>query len=117
MATITQLQEQIFAKEGFRVSFIRLDAKTKEVPAYDFAVMASNKWRISDWKTERLRAYVASFRGVTVFRGDGTPVRSDMRLGNLRDTYFEATYGTPDDAPAPSNVTSMAKHRERRTAR
>ena len=29
-----------------------------------------------------------------VLRGDGSALKTDMQLGNLRDTYYEATYGS-----------------------
>ena len=93
MPSIKQLQEQIFAKEGFRVEFEPLSEKTKTFPAYDFEVMASNKWKLSDWRMQRLDLYIPLMRSLTVFRGDGKPAKTDMRLGNLRDTYFDAIYG------------------------
>lgn len=99
MATLKQLEEQIFQKEGFRVRFTPLNEKTKTYPAYEFEVMASNKWKLSDWRMERLEAYVPLMRSVEVFRGDGKLSKTDMRLGNLRDTYFEAAYG---NAKSPS---------------
>jgi hypothetical protein len=57
-------------------------------------VMAPSKWRISDWKRVRLAAYIALFRSVDVYRGDDTIVKSDVRLVTLRDSYYEARYGT-----------------------
>jgi len=91
--SLAQLQEQIFQKEGFRVEFVPLNAKTRAFPAYEFEVMGSNKWRVSDWRMQRLQAFVPLMRSVTVLRGDGSPVKTDMRLGNLRDTYFDEIYG------------------------
>ena len=49
--TVTQLQDQIAALEGFRVSFERYGAADVPIVAYPFGVMAPSKWRISDWKT------------------------------------------------------------------
>jgi len=99
MPSLKQLEEQIFEKEGFRVRFTPLDEKTKTYPAYDYEVMASNRWKLSDWRMERLEAYVPLMRSVEVFRGDGKLAKTDMRLANLRDTYFEAMYGS---AKSPS---------------
>lgn len=93
MPSLAQLQEQIFQREGFRVEFVPLNVKTRTFPAYEFEVMASNKWRVSDWRMHRLEAYVPLMRSLAVLRGDGTAVKTDMRLGNLRDSYFDAIYG------------------------
>jgi hypothetical protein len=45
---------------------------------------------------------------VKVYRGDGEPIARDVKLGHLRDTYFEAEYGTlAPEAPSsevPDNV-------------
>ena len=106
--TITELQEQIFQREGFRVSFERLGAAQDELPPYAFAVMAPQGWKASDWQRIRLTAYLLFFRGVKIYRGDGEPIARDLKLGSLRDTYFQAEYGTlSPDAPAnevPDNV-------------
>jgi hypothetical protein len=108
--TITELQEQIFQREGFRVSFERLGAAKDDLPPYAFAVMAPQGWKVSDWQRIRLAAYVLLFRGVRVYRGDGEPIGRDVKLGHLRDTYYTAEYGSlsPDTesaAPAvPDNV-------------
>jgi hypothetical protein len=100
--TITELQEQIFQREGFRVSFERLGAAKDDLPPYGFAVMAPQGWKVSDWQRVRLAAYVLLFRGVKVYRGDGEPIARDVKLGHLRDTYFEAEYGTLSaDVPPP----------------
>ena len=108
--TITALQEQIFAKEGFRVSFERLGAAKDDLPAYEFPVMAPQGWTVSDWKRMRLGAYVLLFRSVTVYRGDDEPIARDMKLGHLRDTYYKAAYGTlaPD---VPDNVIPLYRSR------
>ena len=108
--SITELQEQIFQREGFRVSFERLGAGKDELPPYDYAVMAPQAWSVSDWKRIRLTPYVLVFRSVTVYRGDEEPIARDMKLGHLRDTYYKATYGTlaPDAEPnVPDNVVSI----------
>ena len=114
MPSIKALEEQIFAKEGFRVRFTPIDPKLRSVPAYEFAYMGSNKWKLSDWKRERLAPYFASFRGVEVLRGDGTLVKSDMRLGNLRDSYFEAHHGeVAPPAPEDSRVVNISSKRRK----
>lgn len=113
MPSIKALEEQIFAKEGFRVRLTPLDPKLKSVPAYDFAYMGSNKWRLSDWKRERLGAYFSSFRAIEVLRGDGSPCKSDVRLGNLRDSYFEAHYA-PAAPPPDHDVIPITRPRRRR---
>ncbi len=101
--TITELQEQIFLREGFRVSFERLGAAKDDLPPYAYPVMAPQGWKVSDWQRIRLAPYVLLFRGVRVYRGDGEPIARDVKLGHLRDTYFEAEYGTLSaDVPSPS---------------
>jgi hypothetical protein len=52
-----------------------------------------------------------------VFRGDDTPLARDVKLGHLRDSYYEAAYGTlsPEahDA-APDNVVQLDAQRGKR---
>ena len=109
--TITELQEQIFAREGFRVSFERLGAAKDDLPPYAFPVMAPQGWKVSDWQRMRLGAYVLLFRGVKVYRGDGEPIARDVKLGHLRDTYYEAEFGTlsaeAPSAAVPDNVVGI----------
>jgi hypothetical protein len=71
--SITEVQEQIFQREGFRVSFERFGAADAPLPPYDYPVMAPTGWKVSDWQRVRLAPYVLLFRGVTVFRGDDSP--------------------------------------------
>ena len=121
--TVTELQESIFAREGFRVSFERLGASKDALPPYDYPVMAPNGWHVSDWQRIRLAPYLLFFRKLTVYRGDDTPIARDMKLGNLRDSYYEAQYGSlsPDAAGAPaerpaatSNVVDIGSKRKNR---
>ena len=120
--TITELQEQIFAREGFRVSFERLGASDEPLPPYAYPVMAPNGWKVSDWQRVRLAAYIASFRGVTVYRGDQKPIGRDLQLGHLRDSYYEAEYGsltseTPATPAAPAATPSPAGEKRKRARR
>lgn len=94
MPTIAQVEEQILVVEGFRVQLAPLLSKTKNLPSYDFTVMAPQRWRTSDWKNVRLAAYVTLLRGAVVLRGDGSPIKGDPQLGNLRDSYYAKQYGT-----------------------
>jgi hypothetical protein len=108
--SITELQEQIFQREGFRVSFERLGAGKDELRPYEFPVMAPQGWNVSDWKRIRLAPYVLVFRSVTVYRGDDEPIARDMKLGHLRDTYYKAAYGTlsaDTGSDVPDNVVSI----------
>lgn len=119
--TITELQEQIFQREGFRVSFERLGAATADLPPYDYPVMAPQGWTVADWRRVRLVPYILLFRGVTVYRGDDTPIVRDMKLGKLRDSYYEAVYGTLSpggDEPQPlddQKVIGIRSKRDRKT--
>jgi hypothetical protein len=116
--TITELQEQIFAREGFRVSFERLGASDDPLQPYEYPVMAPNGWKVSDWQRVRLAAYVLAFRGVTVYRGDQKPIGRDLTLGHLRDSYYQAEYGTlapPDEPSVPAEApASSSRPRGRR---
>jgi hypothetical protein len=122
--TITELQEQIFQREGFRVSFERFGASADALPPYDYQVMAPQGWTVSDWRRVRLAPYVLLFRDVRVYRGDDTPIVRDMKLGKLRDSYYEAVYGTlspggEDPAPAAETkpddkVVGIRSKRERK---
>jgi hypothetical protein len=101
MATKTQIENTILAREGFRVEFELFDKKRQALPAYDYSVMAPQRWKVSDWKNARLEAYRLLVKGITIYRGDGSPLQRDSQLGHLRDTYYEATYGSllpPGDA-------------------
>ncbi|MDP9017614.1 MAG: hypothetical protein M3N19_04775 [Candidatus Eremiobacteraeota bacterium] len=95
MATKKHVEDAIFTKEGFYVRMHLLDPKTKSLPEYAFEFMASNKWKISDWKNERLKAYWTLVKSIDVYRGDDTIVKSDLKLAGLRDSYFDAHYDDP----------------------
>jgi hypothetical protein len=102
MPTIAQIEEQILACEGFRVRLTPLAAKTKSFPSYDFIAMAPQRWRASDWKNIRLAAYVTLLREATVLDGKGAPLKRDAQLGNVRDSYYAAKYGSlVAEAPHP----------------
>lgn len=91
MASIEQIERAIFDKEGFRVKLTPLvEQKALDLPLYDYEYMASNKWKLTDWRMVRMARYIPFLKGVDVFRGDGKKTTSDMRLDNLRDTYFKA---------------------------
>lgn len=115
--TITELQEQIFAREGFRVSFERLGASDDPLQSYDYPVMAPQGWKVSDWQRIRLAAYVTAFRGVTVYRGDQKPIGRDLTLGHLRDGYYQAEYGTlaPEVPDADGTASRTPRKRTPRT--
>lgn len=119
MATKKQVEEAIFQREGFQVELELFEGKKTVLPPYDWSLMAPQRWRISDWKNARLEGYRLLVRGITVFRGDRSPVTRDMQLGNLRDTYYEAEYG-PIREPAESakekggeNVVELAGRRKK----
>jgi hypothetical protein len=94
VASKAQVENAILEREGFRVEFELFDGKRAALPPYDYPVMAPQRWKVSDWKNARLGAYRLLVRGVTMYRGDGTPITRDMQLGNLRDTYYEDAYGS-----------------------
>ena len=94
MATKAQVEKAIFEREGFRVELELFEEKRQALPAYEYAVMAPQRWKVSDWKNARLADYVMLAKGLTIRRGDGTAIPRDLQLGNLRDTYYEAEYGS-----------------------
>lgn len=101
MATIKQVEEAIFAREGFRVTIEPLNAKSKvNLPAYDPPYMAYNKWKLTDWKQHRLAPYIPFLKSVTVLKPDGKKTTSDMQIGNLRNAYFQALC-QPELGPDP----------------
>ena len=102
--TLGAIEEQIFQREGFRVSFVPFAASDHPLPPYDYPVMAPAGWHVSDWRRVRLAPYVVSFRDVVVYRGDGTRLAADLKLGHLRDTYYAAHYGTLAPAAAPAGA-------------
>lgn len=113
MATKAQVEKSIFEREGFRVDFQLFETKRQPLPPYEFSVMAPQHWKISDWKNARLAAYRLLVKGVTIYRGDATPILRDLQLGNLRDSYYEAAYG-PIKAPADVNAQNVTDLRARR---
>ena len=110
MATKKQIEDAIFALEGFRVEFDLFDPK-RSLPEYRWTVMAPQRWKISDWKNERLADYRMLAMGLTVYRGDGSGVPRDLQLGNLRDSYYEAEYGpiARGGSEKASNVIRLAE--------
>jgi hypothetical protein len=113
--TVTELQNQIASVEGFRISFERFGAADTPIEPYPCDVMAPSKWRISDWKRVRLASYIGTFKTVVVFQGDDSPVKSDIRLVTLRDSYYQARYGTLDPEERPI-LSELEVRRERKNA-
>jgi hypothetical protein len=93
VASKAQVERAIFEREGFRVEF-ELFEKRQSLPPYEFSEMAPQRWKVSDWKNARLDAYRLLAKGVTIYSGDGTHVSRDLQLGNLRDSYYAAAYGS-----------------------
>ena len=93
MASKAQVEKAIFEREGFRVE-LELFEKRQALPPYEFAVMAPQRWKVSDWKNARLRQYRLLVKGATIYRGDGAPIPRDLQLGNLRDSYYQAECGS-----------------------
>lgn len=111
MPALETVERQIWEREGFRVKLVPLTEKVKSIPDYDFAVMAPQRWKLSQWKNERLSQYVTLLRDLVIYRGNGDVVKSDVQLGNLRDTYYQAEYGTL--TLKPSNVVRLDRGSER----
>jgi hypothetical protein len=108
MATKAQVEKAILEREGFRVELELFGEKRQSLPAYEYPVMAPQRWKVSDWKNARLAEYRLAVKGATIYRGDGTPIPRDLQLGNLRDTYYEATYGSLEP---PAEATAAARRR------
>jgi len=70
--------------------------------------MAPQSWKVSDWKRKRLGAVPAGVSGVTVYAGDDTPIKSDVKLGRLRDTYYLPAYGTLTQRTRRNNVVELS---------
>jgi hypothetical protein len=124
--TLGEVQDQIFQREGFRVSFVPLGSSDHPLAPYDYPVMAPNGWRVSDWRRIRLAPYIVSFRDVFIYRGDGDRIGADVKLGHLRDTYYAAQYGTlaaeaamlvPTAHAAPLPATKTARRHAARPRR
>jgi|ERR1700677_1391570 hypothetical protein len=113
--TVTELQNQIASVEGFRISFERFGAADTPIEPYPYDVMAPSKWRISDWKRVRLASYIGTFKTVVVFQGDDTPVKSAIKLVTLRDSYYQARYGTLEAEERPL-LSELDVRRERKSA-
>lgn len=115
MASKKQVEDAIFEREGFKVELELFEGKKSALPAYEWSVMAPQRWKVSDWKNTRLEPYRLLVKGATIYRGDGTPIPRDMQLGNLRDTYYEAEYG-PIKEPAQADGEKVVELRKRRKA-
>ncbi len=115
MATKAQIEKAIFEREGFRVELQLFDGKQPSLPAYDYPVMAPQRWKVSDWKNARLEAYRLLVKGVTIYRGGSEPIARDMQLGNLRDTYYEDAYGSLE-APQGVDASNIVQLDSRRSA-
>lgn len=117
MANKAQVEKAIFEREGFRVELELFDGKKPALPAYDYDVMAPQRWKVSEWKNARLAEYVLLAKGIVIYRGDGTPIPRDLQLGNLRDTYYEAKYGSAEppgeDGEKRATVTRLHPRRKR----
>lgn len=113
MANKKQVEDAIFEREGFKVDLELLEGKKSSLPAYEWNVMAPQRWKVSDWKNTRLEPYRLLVKSATIYRGDGTPIPRDMQLGNLRDTYYEAEYG-PIKAPAEEEGEKVVDLNKRR---
>src|SRR5690242_5566815 len=117
MANKAQVEKAIFEREGFRVELELFEGKKHVLPSYDYDVMAPQRWKVSDWKNARLAEYVLLVKGITIYRGDGTPIPRDLQLGNLRDTYYEAKYGSvrplSEDGEKRATVTRLHPRRKR----
>lgn len=113
MATKAQIEKAILEREGFRVELELFDGKQRALPPYEQSVMAPQRWKVSDWKNERLRPYRLLAKGVTIYRGDGVPIPRDMQLGNLRDTYYQTEYGSlaPPTSAQTTNVITLPRKR------
>lgn len=118
MATKAQVEKAILEREGFRVELQLFAERRQALPAYDYPVMAPQRWKVSDWKNARLAEYRLLVKGAVVYRGDGTPIPRDLQLGNLRDSYYAATYGSlqpaGEIADKSDKVTQLLAHRKRR---
>ncbi len=115
MATKAQVEKAILEREGFRVELELFDGKRPALPPYEYPVMAPQRWKVSDWKNARLEAYRLLVKGITIYRGDGTPIPRDMQLGNLRDTYYESAYGSLKP-PGDIDTSNVIKLRQKRAS-
>jgi hypothetical protein len=119
MASKKQVEDGIFEREGFKVELELFEGKKSSLPAYEWSVMAPQRWKVSDWKNARLEPYRLLVKGITIYRGDGTPIPRDMQLGNLRDTYYEAEYGPIKSAASSDEesekVVELDKRRKKAT--
>jgi hypothetical protein len=89
MATIRQLEESIFSKEGFRVTLEPLPGASKNLPPYEVEYPAYNRWKVHDWQAVRMQKYIPFLKSVSVLRPNGSRAPSTARIGNLRNAYFE----------------------------
>jgi hypothetical protein len=115
MATKAQVERAIFEREGFRVEFELFAPKRETLPPYDHVVMAPQRWKVSGWKNARLEPYRLLVKSATVFRGDGAPIDRDLQLGNLRDTYYEDSYGPLNPTGGEDKAGNVTRLSERRS--
>jgi hypothetical protein len=115
VASKAQVENAILEREGFRVEFELFQGKPPSLPAYDYPVMAPQRWKVSDWKNARLAAYRLLVKGATIYGGDGKPIPRDLQLGNLRDTYYKSAYGSVDPpSGGDTNVIALPQQPHRK---
>ena len=93
MPTVSQVERQIFTREGFKIQF--RDSRTGRdvpgnrggIPSYPYARMAKNRWSVTDWKQQRFNQCYPGF-DARVLRHDRHVAHGRTLLSTVRDTYL-----------------------------
>lgn len=93
MPMVKNVEKKIWDVEGFAVCILHPDGRDvrgdkQKLPQYPFERAAKNDWTVEAWKESRFRPHYPGF-DVLVLDADGERCQGNMKLGTVRDTYFE----------------------------
>jgi hypothetical protein len=93
MPTIKSIERKIERVERFAVSILYPDGsdirsdQSNFQQNYNYEVAAKDDMTVSHWKASRFRKIFQGFK-VKVLLGNGQPANGNMKLGNVRASYY-----------------------------
>ena len=87
MASVKQVQEQIYDREAFRVEIRDREGQPRpRLADYDFERAARGAFSVEEWKAKRFHVLYPEC-DVSMLRGDGRSATNRMTLARLRSEY------------------------------
>ena len=93
MPTVKSIEKKIWDIEQFAVTIMRNGKDVRsdcgrlpQYPAYER--MAKNDWTVAQWKEGRFSQVYPGFHA-EILDGDGNICAGNMKLGTVRDSYFD----------------------------